>query len=152
MSNIVNVLREEISRQARKELRRSTEGLKKTSAGHRSTIVQLNRRVATLEQQLLRLEKVVAKQTPPTHASAVSKPVRFSGKGLRKLRERFEISAPVLATILGVSAPTIYNWESGTTRPSANQIANIAALRGMTKRDVQARLKGDSWLPPQPKV
>jgi len=40
-----------------------------------------------------------------------------------------------------VSAQTIYNWETGTTRPNAKQIANIAILRGMGKREVQARLK-----------
>jgi len=41
---------------------------------------------------------------------------------------------------VGVSAQTIYNWETGTSRPRAEQLAVIAAVRKMGKREVKARL------------
>jgi DNA-binding transcriptional regulator YiaG len=59
---------------------------------------------------------------------------------LKKLRERLELSAPTLASILGVSSQSVYNWEQGTSRPNKQLIGNIAILRKMGKREVQQRL------------
>lgn len=142
MANIAAVLKDEIARVARKELRSETDTLKKSSARYRSDIAGLKRRVTELEQQISRMERLLSKGMAPTKPAVDSgKPVRFSASGLRKHRERLGLSAPMLATILSVSAQTIYNWETGTTRPNPQQIANIAVLRGMSKREVQSRLQ-----------
>ncbi len=50
------------------------------------------------------------------------------------MRERLELSAPTLATILGVSAQSVYNWEQGTSRPNKEMIGNISILKKMGKR------------------
>jgi hypothetical protein len=42
--------------------------------------------------------------------------------------------------LIGVSGLTIYNWESGSTRPRDSQLPAIAAARALGKRDAQARL------------
>jgi len=44
MANIESVLKEEITRLARKEIRKETEGLKKASAQYRTEIAALKRR------------------------------------------------------------------------------------------------------------
>lgn len=143
MPNIASLLKEEIARQTRKELRGSTEKLKKSSTRYRSDIAELKRRLVTLEQQLAHLQKHIARSAPPSPVSQAvrSTTPRFSATNLRKLRGRLDISAPVLASILGISPQTVYNWEAGTTRPSPEQIVNIGILRGLGKREVQARLK-----------
>lgn len=144
MSNIASALKDEISRHTRKELRRTTEDLKKAATTHRSSIAELNRRIASLEQSVQRMERILEKAAPPP-IPVVSDPqttVRFSGANLRKLRTRLDLSTAVLASILGVSVQTIYNWEGGQTRPRAGQLANILVLRGMSKKDVHARLVG----------
>lgn len=43
--------------------------------------------------------------------------------------------------LLGVSAQSIYNWESEKARPRAEQIAKLAALRSVGKREAAARLE-----------
>ena len=48
MPNIASVLKDEILRLARKEVRTATEGLKKASAAYRSDIAGLKRQVAAL--------------------------------------------------------------------------------------------------------
>ena len=55
MSNVASVLKEEIARVARKEIRRETSALKKSSTTHRSEIAALKRRVLELERQLRRV-------------------------------------------------------------------------------------------------
>ena len=138
VSNIASVLKEEIVRIARKTLRAETEGLKKASAHYRSEIAALKRRVGELERQLSRVGKSAPRgdDGPPA-----DRRVRFSAQGLQKLRRRLDLSAGAFGTLLGVSQQTIYNWEAGTTRPRENQIAAIAALRGIGKREALARIQ-----------
>ena len=55
ISNVASVLKEEISRISRKEIRRETSSLKKSSTTYRSEIAALKRRVQELERQLRRV-------------------------------------------------------------------------------------------------
>ncbi len=141
MPNIASVLKEEIVRLARKELRQETEGLKKASAQYRSEIAALKRRVTTLEKQVSRVDKRAPGKTTAETASPSATPVRFSAKGLTTQRQRLGLSAAAMGTLLAVSAQTIYNWEAGSTRPREPQVAAIAALRGIGKKQAGERLK-----------
>jgi len=135
--NIASVLKEEIARVARKELRSETEQLKKASAQYRSDIAALKRRVADLEKQVARLGKAKASAPkPPERATAL----RFSATRLHAQRQRLGLSGPDMAALLGVSAQTVYNWEAGKTRPRHEQMAAIAAVRGISKTEAAARL------------
>ena len=141
MPNIASVLKEEIVRLARKEMRSEMEGLKKASAQFRSEIAALKRRVAALEKQVARLtKKETRRAAPETNVDATSR-VRFSAKGLASKRKRLGLSAADLGALLGVSGQTVYHWEAGKTRPRAQQLAAIAPLRGMGKRQAMARLE-----------
>ena len=71
---------------------------------------------------------------------AVSR-VRFSAEGLQSQRRRLGLSAAALGALVGVSAQTIYNWEAASTHPREHQVAAIAALRSVGKREAQARLE-----------
>ncbi len=138
MPNIASVLKAEIARVARKEVRSEAETLKKASAQHRSDIAALKRRVTELEKLVAR----AGKSRP--EAPAVPErpdPMRYSAKGLSAQRQRLGLSAPEMAALLGVSTQTVYNWEAGKSRPRQQQMAAIGAVRGMGKRDVQTRLK-----------
>jgi hypothetical protein len=65
MSNVASVLKEEISRISRKEIRRETSSLKKSSTTHRSEIAALKRRVLELERQGLRERVVKTREAAP---------------------------------------------------------------------------------------
>jgi transcriptional regulator with XRE-family HTH domain len=45
------------------------------------------------------------------------------------------------ARLVGVSPLTIYNWENGKSRPRKVQLAALVALRGIGKREAQAKLE-----------
>jgi len=141
LANIESVFKEEITRLARKEIRKETEGLKKASAQYRTEIAALKRRTASLEQQLSRLEKSASRNTVTKVNPEVASKARFTANGFKSLRQRLGLTAEVIGTLLGVSAQTIYNWEVGNTSPREQQMVRIVMLRGMGKREVDAILQ-----------
>ena len=139
MSNFASQLKAEISRIAKRESRQETASLKKSASQARSDIAALKRRIGELEALVRRLAK-----TAPASAAASSadsqKTLRFRAGGFAALRTRLDLSAAHMAQLLGVSAQSVYHWESGKSRPRASQLGQIANLRKLGKKQVQARL------------
>ena len=144
LANIGSVLKQEISRLTRKELRSETQSLKKASTQYRAEIAALKRRTAALEQQLSRLTKAISNSAAAEVHPEATRKVRFTAKGFKSLRQRLGLSAAEIGTLLEVSGPTVYNWEAGNSSPRARQLERIVALRGMGKREIRAILQNHS--------
>jgi DNA-binding transcriptional regulator YiaG len=142
MPNIASVFKSEISRIVRKELRSEFQATKKAVSSYRSQIAQLKRQVKSLEQQLKKISREHSKTPAAPQADGDTSNIRFSAKGLTAQRKRLGLSVVATAKLLGVSAQSVANWESGTTRPRQSQLEAIAALRKMGKREVVERLSG----------
>jgi DNA-binding XRE family transcriptional regulator len=140
-ADIATVLKEEILRLARKEVRRQTNVLRKASGQYRKDIAEMKRRVADLQRKVVPLERQVLKNAPVQTAETDADHVRFTAKGLRSQRKRLGLSAANYGKLIGVTGQTIYRWEGETSRPRKQQVARIAALRHMAKRKPLARLK-----------
>lgn len=141
MPNIAALLKQEITRLARKEVRGAAGTLKKASAHHRHAIAALRRQVAQLQRQLAALGRRLEKGGAGAPSTAETPKVRFVARGLRSHRARLGLSAAEYGKLVGVSAQSIYNWEQGAARPRAAQLAALVALRGIGKREAQARLR-----------
>jgi DNA-binding transcriptional regulator YiaG len=144
MSSFADQLKSEIARIARKELRAETRALKKANAQHRADIAALKRRLAEAERAMARLSKGAGKAASraadtPEQAS-VAEGLRFRVAGFANLRKKLGLSAADMGRLLGVSAQSVYHWETGKSRPRASQLAAIAAARKLGKREVAARL------------
>jgi DNA-binding transcriptional regulator YiaG len=146
MPNIASVLKSEISRVARKEVRGETLGLKGAVVACRAAIAALKRRVETLEKELRRLSKASAKAVPVAAKNVSSKPLRFSAKGLASQLRRLALSAEDCGRLVDASGQSVYNWESGKARPRAAHLPAIAALRSLGKREAAARLASHARL------
>ncbi len=140
MPNIGTVLKAEITRLARKESRGQIDATKKAAAQHRRDIATLKRQVTALERQVRLLARRGLGATPAASPDAPAKRVRFVAKGLRTQRGRLGLSAAQFGALLGVSAQSIYNWERETAHPRGEQLAKLASLRGIGKREAEARL------------
>ena len=139
MANIASLLKSEISRVARKEVRGETAGLKKALSTYRSEIAALKRRAQALESELRRLGKA-AGRVAAVEDDAPTRAQRFSAKGLASQRKRLGLSAQDCGLLVGASGQSIYNWEDGKARPRAKHLQALAALRRMGKKDAAARL------------
>ena len=141
MPNIGTVLREEISRLSRRESRSQVDATKKATAQHRRDIAALKRQVAQLQRQVTQLSRKFLGTPAEVSSKSTVKRVRFSAKGLRSERSRLGLSQTDMGTLLGVSAQSIYNWESESAHPRDEQLAKVARLRGIGKREAGERLK-----------
>ena len=143
MPNIATLLKTEIARVARKDLRAETEALRKSTATYRKEVAALKRRVAGLEVQLKRVAKSASARPVRAEAQGESdaQQLRFSAKRFAAQRQKLGLSATSFAKLLGVSALSVYKWESGKARPRRAQLEAIAATRGLGKREVQSRLE-----------
>ena len=140
MANIGTMLKQEISRLARREIRGQVQAVKKASAQYRRHIAALKRQVATLEVQMAAFVQRTLERPSAAKSSPPASRVRFVPKGLRAQRGRLGLSAADYGKLVGVSAQSIYNWEQGHTKPRAEQLAALAALRSIGKREARIRL------------
>ncbi len=141
MPNIAVVLKDEIQRLARKEIRVATLPMKKHRAEDRAAIAALKRQVAALEREIAFLRKQEKRRIEVAPKAEEAEGVRFSPKWLAADRKRLGISARDYAALVGVSMLTIYNWEKGKSKPRAKQLAAWAKVRGIGKREALKRLE-----------
>lgn len=143
MPALAVVLKDEIRRLARKEVKALTSRTSKAVAVYRREIARLKRE---LRDQAKRLGSMMKQARKGGVAQAVADTEgpdgksRFSARSVKAQRRRTGLSAADYARLVGVSGLTIYNWESGKSRPRASQFASLIALRGLGKREAQAKL------------
>ncbi len=141
MSTFANQLKSEIARLAKREFRAETQALKKASAACRGEIAALKRRVALLEPQIKKMGKASGlTNAVETKEEESGTGLRFRVAGFVALRKKLGISAAEMGKLLGVSAQSVYHWETGKTKPRTSQLASIAAVRKMGKKAVAQRL------------
>jgi DNA-binding transcriptional regulator YiaG len=138
LPNIASVLKDEITRLCRKELRTQLDPIRNASSNYRHDIAELKRRIAQLERQNTKLRK----QIPDAKVEPVGdeRPLRFVAKGLSSLRKRLGLSIEEFARLLGVSPQSIYNWQTGKSVPRRAQLEKLASVRSLGKREAQAIL------------
>ncbi|NML45943.1 helix-turn-helix domain-containing protein [Ramlibacter sp. G-1-2-2] len=141
MPNVASVLKDEIARVARKELRAEIEPLKRASALHRSSIAALKREIAALQKQLKMASRASAKAQDQEDGDVEGPRRRFSAARLAAHRKKLGLSAAEYGKLAGVSGQSIYKWEQGGTRPRAAQLESLAKVRALGKRQALARLE-----------
>lgn len=146
MPNIAVIFKAETARIARREVRAETDRLKAAVNSHRSEIAALKRQVEELKRELRNVSRLLAKQTKSMQTgsevaqSQEAAEFRFSAKGLASNRKRLGLSADDFALLVGTSGQSIYLWENGRSKPRPANLAVLASLRSVGKRDAAARL------------
>lgn len=140
MANLAGILKEEIRRLARKEIKSQNSTMKQAVARYRREIAALKRQLAQQSKKIDRLERNGHGPSSPAEESNGLDGVRFSAKSVRSQRRRLGLSAADYGRLVGVSGLTIYNWEHGKSRPRKSQLASLTAVRGIGKREALARL------------
>jgi DNA-binding transcriptional regulator YiaG len=142
MPNVAIVLREEISRLARREIKKQVGSTRQAVAQYRRDIARLKRQISLQDKKLADLKRSMSNQTVAAEAEEDNElsGIRFSSRSVRAQRRRLGLSALDYGKLVGVSALTIYAWEAGKSRPRKAQFAALVAVRGIGKREALKRL------------
>ncbi len=141
MPNIAAILKQEITRLARKETRSLTKSSYRAIVQFRRDIAELKRRNSKAEAAIARLERLIGEAGAPKPAEAGIGKVRFTVRSVRSQRKRLGISAADYGKLIGVTGHTVYKWEHGDSKPRTAQLAALSALRGLGKREAKQRLE-----------
>ena len=134
--NLGNVLKQEIRRIARRELKPVLVELRGALRRQRAEIAALKQQVA----QNRKTQRRAAVAAPPKELPEDAR-FRFSPARLAQLREKKDLTQAELAQLLQTSVPTLTKWLQGKGRPAPLQLARIAWVRAQGKRALRRALE-----------
>lgn len=143
MSNVMKELKAEISRLARKEVKKALAPVQRAHAARRGLIAELRREIVALRKELGAMQKAGTAAAAP---EAADEGGRFwiMGKGVRSLRKRLGLTQAELGRLAGVSVPTVVKWEGTAGKVAVRRKETVALLkeiRGLSKKTAAERLK-----------
>ena len=140
MPNVAQVLKDEIRRIARREIRTVCDPLK-------DQVRTLKDTVKDQKETITQLEKAVSALNGQTDAGAPeviddSKPkLRITPGWIKRQRTRLKLSQRELGKAMDVSTNTVVRWEAGTSKPRATHLENFAKLRTLGVRTAKKVLE-----------
>lgn len=145
MPNIAQVLKDEISRLARKEIRAACDPLRKQVRSLRDRVKQQEAAVAKLEKALSRATSQSTDTRAGLYDTKDKEPVtraRATPASIRRHRHRLGLSQADLGELLGVSTNTVVRWEAGTSKPRAQHRGALIKLRDLGVRELKQMMEG----------
>lgn len=142
MGKIESVMKEEISRLARKEVKASVVPLKKEVTKLRLRVSQLEKRLGVLDRETSRVIEAEKKKLGELKAPEDEvKAARINGRWVQSLRQKLNVSQNELAQLLGISVSGVRTWEYDISKPRGKNRAALVALRKLGRRDVKRMLE-----------
>ncbi len=139
MPNVVQIMRDEIRRVARKEIRSESTSLINQVRKLRETVKKQNQTITQLQKSLVKLSPqstaVVLGDSDDEQPRA-----RITPASIKRQRTKLKLSQRELGKLLGVTATTVVRWETGTCKPRATHQAQIAELRNMSIQAIKTKL------------
>ena len=145
MGKVETIIKSEIVRLARREMRKNALPLGREVRSLKSKVSQLRKTVLGLQRLAARQGKEMGKEK--VHLGAAPEEVkasRFSPRLIRSLRKRLGVTQKELATLANVTVGAIYQWEKGIFDPRGEKKGILVALRKLGRREVKAILKEKS--------
>jgi len=139
MPNIGTVLKDEISRLAKKEAKSLCGPLAGAVIALKKTVAKQKKEIAALQTALAKQEKHQGKGAVTLKPEELEK-ARLGAKSILRLRTKLHLSRAEMAKLIGVNPNSIFLWETGKVAPRATAKAKILALRKLGKRELKKRL------------
>jgi DNA-binding transcriptional regulator YiaG len=153
MGKVEGIIKSEIVRLAKREVRKVSVPLGRDLRSLKSVVSQLRRTVLGLQRITASQQKELQKgkavlEAPPEEV----KESRFSPRLIRSLRRHLAITQKELAVLTGVTVGAVHLWESGQFKPSMKKKAVMVALRKLGRREVKKLLEGKGPQKPEKKI
>ena len=142
MADIAKVLKEEIARLARKEVKKAVVPLRGRLLSLARMVSRQKKTINSLEKTIARQNKLVAAARPvpkPAPEEEVKK-ARISPRLIKSQRKRLKLKQAEFTRLLGVSVATLRSWEQGRSQPRGENLATFISVRKMKLPVVRERL------------
>ena len=153
MPTLAALLKEEISKIARKEVQDQVRELKQTVRAQRDAIARLEKQLGSAKAKTAAKSttakpaatkpaatKPAAKARKPAGDTDRRKQLRIAPNTIKKHRKRLKLSQADLGEILNVSTNTVLRWEAGTSKPRGKHLPGLDQLRTISKRELKKQL------------
>lgn len=143
--SVMKSLQAEISRLARKEIKKELEPVKRVNAAQRGLIANLRRDVNALQKEISRLQRAQEKAGDHHTEDQSGQSAWILGKGVLSLRKRLGLTQAELAKLVGVSVPSVVKWEKTEGKIPFRQqktLDRLQEIRAMRKAEVREELDG----------
>ena len=146
MSNVVNVLKEEVARISKREAKSATQAIGKSNTWLRKTVADFKKRLVVLEKENKRLVAVIKKykvEQPEKVEAEEGKNARLTSKSIRGLRKKLRLSQADFGKLLGTTPHAVYLWEKkiGALNLRDKTKAAILSVRGLGAREAKEKLE-----------
>ena len=142
MAKLEMILKAEIVRLSKREMRKVTVPLGREVRSLKGTVSHLRKTVSLLEKFAARQQSEMASERSRLQAAPEEmKKARFSPRLIRLLRKRLGITQRELAALAGVTVGAIYQWEQGLFEPRNDKKGALVALRKLGRREVKKLLE-----------
>lgn len=131
MSTVMKELKAEISRLARREIKKALAPVQRVNAARRGLIADLRRQVVALRKELNGLRKTVPQTVAGPKELEAGERFWITGKGMRSLRKRLGLTQAELGVLAGVSIPTVVNWEGTQGKIAVRRKETVGRLRSI---------------------
>jgi DNA-binding transcriptional regulator YiaG len=143
MSKLDTIIKSEIVRLAKREVRKISVPLGRDVRSLKSTASRLRKAVLALQRMTASQQKELEKRKMPLEASPEEVNVsRFSPRLIRSLRRHLGITQKELSVLTGVTVGAVHQWESGQFKPSMKKKAAMVGLRKLGRREIRKLLEG----------
>jgi len=146
MPNIAKVLREEVQRLAKRQIKAELSPVKRDNVRLKKSVAELRRQIAALHRTSRELVKkvtpvVASKENEEATENAAK--LRPTSEGLKKLRARLGLTQGQFAKLLGVSAQAVVQWagKDGRIRMRKTTLSALARIQNIGKREAWRRLE-----------
>jgi DNA-binding transcriptional regulator YiaG len=142
MPDFARSIKEEISRLAKKEVRKAAAPLHARIRSLVKTVSGQEKKIARLEKVATRQEKVLLKSAPVPEAARPEevKKARISPRLVKTQRKRLKLNQADFARLLSVSVAAVRSWEQGRALPKEGTMATFVAVRKLKPKEAWDRL------------
>ena len=145
MGKVETTIRSEITRLAKREVRKISLPLSRDVRMLKGTMLHIRKAVQALERLAAKQQALLGKEKKQLEATPEEVGIsRFSPRLFRSLRKRLGISQKELATLVGVTVGAVHQWENGKFQPRDEKKGVLVALRKLGRREVRELLEGKS--------
>ncbi len=145
MPTLAALLKEEISKIARKEVQDQVRELKQTVRAQRDAIARLEKKISPAKAKAATKSAAKPAAKPAAKVRQVSegdkrKQLRIAPNTIKKHRKRLKLSQAELGKLLNVSTNTVLRWEAGSSKPRSKHLPGLDQLRTISKRELKKQL------------